>query len=93
MTPNHDRPGLDAMAGSGPKDWGGHLLNDFTAPAVERHPVIGEALQTLKEADATFADMSGSGSTVFGFFQESPSPTLTDGLPQEWRSWTGRFPD
>ena len=93
ITPHQDRPGLDAMAGSGPEAWGGHLLNDFTAPAVERHPVIGEALQTLKEAGATFADMSGSGSTVFGFFREPPSPTLTAGLPPDWRSWTGRFPD
>ena len=93
ITPDKDRPGLDAMTGSGPEAWDGHLLNDFTAPAVERHPVIGEALETLKEAGATFADMSGSGSTVFGFFREPPSPTLTAGLAPNWRSWTGQFPD
>jgi 4-diphosphocytidyl-2-C-methyl-D-erythritol kinase len=93
VTPNDARPGLGTMAGSGPEDWDGQLLNDFTSLAAERHPIIGDALRTLRDSGATFADMSGSGSTVFGFFREAPSPTLTTGLPSGWRSWTGRFPD
>ena len=92
ITPDDDRPGLDAMANSGPEDWPQHLVNDFTAPAVKRHPVIGEAMNILQTAGATFADMSGSGSTVFGLFQDPPPPSIQAELPSGWRSWTGQFP-
>ena len=47
-------------------DWS--FVNDFTAPVVARHGAIADAIQNMKEAGALFADMSGSGATVFGVF-------------------------
>lgn len=93
IRPHDDRPGLDAWTGSGPEEWSSGLANDFTAPAVDRHPAIGAALNVLREKGATFADMSGSGSTVFGFFRTPLPQDWADALPSECRTWTGQFPD
>ena len=86
IQPNGDRPSLEAWAGSGPEDWGEQLFNDFTAPVCQRHPEVGQALHVLREAGATFADMSGSGSTVYGFFRSEPELPV---LPKPWHRWTG----
>ncbi len=42
--------------------------NSFTAPVTERYPVIRDALRGLYDKGAFFAEMSGSGSSVFGLF-------------------------
>ena len=95
VTPNANRPGLDGWAGTGPESWTGQLRNDFTDPVVQRHPEVGEALDLLRAHGATFYDMSGSGSTVFGFFRED-SEGLTalaaHDIPAHWTRWTGQFP-
>lgn len=48
------------------RDW--RFVNDFTAPVAARHEAIASAIREMKGAGASFADMSGSGSTVFGIF-------------------------
>ena len=48
------------------KSW--DFINSFTAPLVQQYPLIGEGLQDLKDVGASFVQMSGSGSTVFGIF-------------------------
>lgn len=45
-----------------------HAENDFEPVVVPRHPAIGTVLDALRDAGATLAMMSGSGSTVFGLF-------------------------
>jgi len=92
VTPDDARPNLLKWTGSSPSEWDDTLRNDFTLPVSERHPVIGEALQRLKDHGATFTDMSGSGSTVFGFFHEAPPAELLQGCPVDWTTWQGRFP-
>ena len=49
-----------------PGEW--RFVNDFTLPVSARHEAITRAVCMMKEAGASFADMSGSGSTVFGVF-------------------------
>ena len=46
----------------------GELVNDLEAPVVARHPEIARIIRALKQAGATHAAMSGSGSAVFGLF-------------------------
>ena len=46
------------------------VSNDLEAPVTRRHPDIGTIRAELTEAGADLAAMSGSGSTVFGEFQE-----------------------
>jgi 4-diphosphocytidyl-2-C-methyl-D-erythritol kinase len=44
--------------------------NDFEAIVVPTYPEIGEIKNSLRACGARFASLSGSGSTVFGIFDE-----------------------
>jgi len=50
--------------------WKNRLINDFEAGIFTQHPRIGEIKQQLYELGAFYASMSGSGSSVFGIFEE-----------------------
>lgn len=52
--------------------WKDTLVNDFEAFAFERHPELGRIKQRLYEAGAAYAQMSGSGSALFGIFKQEP---------------------
>jgi 4-diphosphocytidyl-2-C-methyl-D-erythritol kinase len=45
------------------------MINDLEPPVVRRHPEIGALKSVLREAGASAAAMSGSGSAVFGLFR------------------------
>ena len=45
------------------------FTNSFTPVLIDKYPVIGEALRDILECGAGWADMSGSGATVFGVFE------------------------
>ena len=50
--------------------WKDVLKNDFEAKIIENHPKIGQIKASLYEKGAIYASMTGSGSTVFGIFEE-----------------------
>lgn len=52
------------------KDWKAHILNDFEPAVFEKYPEIDEIKAKLYQAGATFALMSGSGSSVFAIFEK-----------------------
>ena len=49
--------------------WATNLRNDLESPVVLHHPAVGRIKQSLLDAGAVFAAMSGSGSAVFGLFE------------------------
>jgi 4-diphosphocytidyl-2-C-methyl-D-erythritol kinase len=49
--------------------------NDFTAVASSMHPSIETNIEALRNVGATFAEMTGSGSVVFGIFDKIPDMT------------------
>lgn len=51
--------------------WRDLLVNDFEKSVFAIHPQIGEIKARLYELGAVYAAMSGSGSSVFGLFQNS----------------------
>jgi 4-diphosphocytidyl-2-C-methyl-D-erythritol kinase len=57
--------------------WSASLRNDLEIPVVRHHPAIGRIRQSLLDAGATFAAMSGSGSAVFGLFERSDAARRT----------------
>ncbi len=66
-------------------DW--TFVNDFTKPVVKKYPVIGKAISDLKSCGASFADMSGSGSTVFGIFKSASEALRAQSeLSGSWRT-------
>jgi 4-diphosphocytidyl-2-C-methyl-D-erythritol kinase len=50
----------------------GSAANDFQAVVGRRHRVIAEVVDELAAAGAVISMLSGSGSTVFGVFDETP---------------------
>ncbi|MBY0497008.1 MAG: 4-(cytidine 5'-diphospho)-2-C-methyl-D-erythritol kinase [Cyanobacteria bacterium] len=57
--------------------WSATLRNDLEIPVVRHHPAIGRIRQSLVDAGATFAAMSGSGSAVFGLFERADAARRT----------------
>ena len=67
----------------------GLFINDFEATVFPLHPVIADIKKRLLEAGAYYASMSGSGSTVFGFFKNDPegrTDTRLAALKQQFAS-------
>lgn len=54
------------------ENWKSHLVNDFENFAFSKHPVIEDIKLGLYECGANFSLMSGSGSSVYGIFNEKP---------------------
>ena len=52
--------------------WRETLVNDFEESVFALHPEIGAIKEQLYKMGATYADMSGSGSALFGLFKERP---------------------
>ena len=52
--------------------WKDDLVNDFEESVFALHPEIGQVKEQLYKMGATYAAMSGSGSALFGLFQECP---------------------
>ena len=52
--------------------WRQELMNDFEKSVFALHPEIGSIKERLYAMGATYAAMSGSGSALFGLFQEEP---------------------
>lgn len=72
------------------KEW--QFSNDFTTPVSGRFEKIANAIAALKNCGADFADMSGSGSTVYGIFVRkegeeisSLARTACEILSKNWR--------
>ncbi|MEI7725084.1 MAG: 4-(cytidine 5'-diphospho)-2-C-methyl-D-erythritol kinase, partial [Bacteroidota bacterium] len=53
--------------------WKGMLVNDFEKPIFVKFPVIRAIKEKLYKSGAIYASMSGSGSAVYGLFQERPN--------------------
>lgn len=53
--------------------WKDELVNDFEAPIFAMHPELAAIKQSLYDAGAVYAAMSGSGSALLGIFREQPT--------------------
>ena len=57
--------------------WAANLRNDLEAPVIRHHPAVARIRQSLMDAGASFAAMSGSGSAVFGLFERADAARRT----------------
>ncbi len=65
------------------------LINDFEKSVFEKHPLLARLKEGLLAAGAVYAAMSGSGSTIFGLFQndaEGRADAYLRGLDEETAS-------
>lgn len=58
--------------------WQTSVVNDFEPHIFAAHPVIAKLKQSMLDAGAVYAAMSGSGSAVFGLFRERPRLMLNE---------------
>lgn len=49
-------------------EWKNHMINDFETSIFSLYPQVGEIKEELYKQGALYASMSGSGSSVFGIF-------------------------
>ncbi|MBO2009643.1 4-(cytidine 5'-diphospho)-2-C-methyl-D-erythritol kinase [Hymenobacter negativus] len=67
--------------------WRNTVSNDFETALTPAHPVLAEIKQQFYAAGATYASMSGSGSAVYGLWENEQPPTLA--WPAEYTVWQG----
>lgn len=52
------------------EQWKGRIINDFENSVFKKHPALKAIKDSLYEAGAVYASMSGSGSALYGIFSE-----------------------
>lgn len=57
--------------------WASTLRNDLEAPVMRHHPTLARIRQSLVDAGASVAAMSGSGSAIFGLFERAEAARRT----------------
>ena len=59
------------------QNWKNTLFNDFETSIFKKYPEIAKLKQNLYDQGAIYASLSGSGSAVFGIFNDKPELDLT----------------
>lgn len=68
--------------------WQLKLPNAFEPSVFEKCPQVAEIKRRLKELGAVYASMSGSGSAVFGLFDNSTADKLAEQIDSEFPDYT-----
>ena len=68
--------------------WKENLSNDFEVSVFSKYPVLKELKTKLYNLGATYAAMSGSGSTMYALFDEEVSKET---LPKEYFTWQDKL--
>ncbi len=76
ITPAPSNKNLASILTEPIEEWPNLLFNDFEAPITKAYPAIGNIKNQLYQLGASYAAMSGSGSTVFGIFKTKPSDKI-----------------
>ena len=63
-----------------PRTWRESVTNDFERTVFALHPSLADIKESLYDAGAIYASMSGSGSAMFGLFADRPSVAFSDEL-------------
>ena len=79
----------DLIVNGSVEAWRSNLVNDFESPIFALYPEISELKNRFYEAGAVYASMTGTGSAVYGLFEDEPRAiqAVDDCL---FPSWVGR---
>ena len=84
VTPNASLKDIRAILKQPIETWKDELFNDFENSVFKQYPKIKKVKEALYNAGAIYASMSGSGSTLFGIFQNAPTKEEFKKLGQRW---------
>jgi len=70
ISPKTPRYALEETINLPVKEWRHQLSNDFEEHIFKRHPLLAAIKEDLYSKGAVYAAMSGSGSTIFGLFDD-----------------------
>ena len=68
VTPAPSAKPIPEILSDGMENWQKELVNDFEKSVFAQYPSLAEIKRTLLESGASYAAMSGSGSSIFGIF-------------------------
>lgn len=80
LTPRPSTKDLRQIVQQPVSAWREELVNDFEKTVFEAHPEIGAIKDQLYALGASYASMSGSGSTVYGLFEKGVA------IPRDFRN-------
>jgi 4-diphosphocytidyl-2-C-methyl-D-erythritol kinase len=63
---------METISGMPLEEWKAHLKNDFEPPVFAQYPQLAVIRDTLYQCGARYASMTGTGSTVYGIFDQLP---------------------
>lgn len=86
ITPNFTKLSLQDVINEPVKNWNTILNNDFENEVFDRFPIIKNIKEKLYKSGAVYASLSGSGSALYGIFEE---PVSLQNEFQEYFYWTG----
>lgn len=69
-TPNHSAKSVRDILSQEVSTWKDQLKNDFEGPIFEKHSKLSDIKKQLYNKGAIYAAMTGSGSTMFGIFDQ-----------------------
>ena len=67
------------------RSWKEELKNDFENSVFMKHPILLSIKNELYESGAVYASMSGSGSSVFGIFEDDKPGNYP--IKESWSGW------
>jgi 4-diphosphocytidyl-2-C-methyl-D-erythritol kinase len=71
--------------------WKDLIKNDFEDGLLPKYPAIAQVKSDLYALGATYASMTGSGSTVFGIFEEEISQQIINQQFSSLSTWQGKL--
>lgn len=82
ISPDDTRTPIEEIVSKPIETWKNHLHNDFEGSVFKNHPEIEVLKEEMYSKGAIYASMTGSGSTVYGFFEEESK------IPANWKAFT-----
>jgi 4-diphosphocytidyl-2-C-methyl-D-erythritol kinase len=83
IVPNDNKPSLKELLKAPIRDWQQTIQNDFELSVGKKYPEILQLKSELYKMGASYSAMSGSGSAVFGIFENDKVQ-----LPKNWNDYS-----
>ena len=77
IIPSSERPSLKELVTRPIAEWKGQVQNDFEVSVFRDYPEIEAIREQLYNSGAVYASMTGTGSTVYGFYKKGDTPKLS----------------